>query len=302
MKKLTLLLSLFLGLNAISQQETILSQYTFDGIFLNPAYTGHNDYFSSTLIHRNQWTNFEGAPKTSLLGVYGPLKDNKMGVGLTMGHEVIGVTKKTDVHANYAYNLKLGSNSTLAFGIKGGISNFVSNDNSLVVWDDGDTEFMGGRTMLLPSFGFGTYFNTDKFFAGLSIPTLLAKSNDLNFGLDISKSSFLDRHYFLFTGYLFELNEDFKLKPSTLIKYVSHAPLQADINLQLSYKDMLWFGTSYRSGDALVTMIEFQTNLRFRVGYAYDITLSDIRRFSNGTHEIMLGYSFGDRSPGIRMF
>lgn len=270
-----------------------MSQYMFNGLFLNPAYAGSHQYFSSSLLHRTQWVSFPGAPKTSLVAIDGliPKKDN-MGVGLIVAHDRIGATEQTDVYANYAYQLRL-KKGKLAFGLKAGVSNYIFKSSGVTVWDANDEVFTGRRSAWLPKFGFGTYYFCDNWYAGISIPTLMAYDANHDFSFDVNKGSFLNRHYYVYGGYVFKLNEKFKLKPSTLVKYLPAAPVEADINLNLLYNDQFWIGASYRSMDAVVLMVEYQTNTRFRVGYAFDFTTSKIRNYSTGTHEIMIGYDFG---------
>ena len=197
--------------------------------------------------------------------------------------------------ANYAYQLKINETDKLAFGISGGISQFNADLTKLTVWDQ-DLIFQKDLTgRFIPRVGLGAYYFSKKFYAGLSVPTLLAYQNQdgYAFSVDLSKSSFLRRHYLLTGGYVFDLKHDFKLKPSVLLKYTENAPLQADFNLSVVFRDMLWLGSSFRTGDACVFLIEYQTNKRFRVGYAYDLSFSKIRNYSDGSHELMIGYDFG---------
>lgn len=292
-KSIIILFAVILNITANAQQEPMVSQYMFNGLFLNPAYAGSHQYFSSSLLHRTQWVSFPGAPKTSLVAVDGliPKKDN-IGVGLIVAHDRIGATEQTDVYANYAYQLRL-KKGKLAFGLKAGVSNYIFKSSGVTVWDANDEVFTGRRSAWLPKFGFGTYYFCDNWYAGISIPTLMAYDANHDFSFDVNKGSFLNRHYYLYGGYVFKLNEKFKLKPSTLVKYLPAAPVEADINLNLLYNDQFWIGASYRSMDAVVFMVEYQTNTRFRVGYAFDFTTSKIRNYSTGTHEIMIGYDFG---------
>lgn len=292
-KSIIILFVVILNITANAQQEAMVSQYMFNGLFLNPAYSGSHKYFTSSLLHRTQWVNFPGAPQTNLVAIDGliPKKDN-MGIGLIVAHDRIGATEQTDISANYAYQLRL-KKGKLAFGIKAGVTNYVFKSAGVTVWDQNDEMFTGRRSAWLPKFGFGAYYFAEKWYAGLSIPTLMAYDAHRDFSFDVNKGSFLNRHYYLYGGYVFKLNEKFKLKPSTLIKYLPAAPVEADINLNLLYNDQFWIGASYRSLDAVVFMVEYQTNTRFRVGYAYDLTTSKIRNYSTGTHEIMIGYDFG---------
>jgi type IX secretion system PorP/SprF family membrane protein len=293
MKKVILIFAVLISITAKAQQDPMISQYIFNGLFLNPAYSGSHEYYTSTLQHRQQWVNFSGAPKTVLLAVDGPLdtKSRNMGLGLIVAHDRIGATEQTDIYANYAYQLKL-KQGKLAFGLKAGVSNYVFKSSNVTVWDENDEMFSGRRTAWLPKFGFGAYYFYDNWYAGLSIPTLLAYDARRDFNFDVNKGSFLNRHYYGYGGYIFKLDEDFKLKPSALIKYLPAAPVEGDINLNLLYKDQFWFGVGYRTMDAVVFMVEYQTKSRIRVGYSFDLTTTRIRKYSYGSHEIMIGYDF----------
>lgn len=293
-KSIILIFVVLLNITAKAQQDPMISQYMFNGLFLNPAYAGSHKYVTSSLLHRTQWVNFPGAPKTSLLAIDGliPNKSENMGVGLIISHDRIGATEQTDIYANYAYQLKL-KKGKLAFGLKAGVSNYVFKSDNLTIWDANDDVFTGRRTAWLPKVGAGAYYFTDKWYAGISVPTLLAYDVNRNFSFDVNKGSFINRHYYAYGGYVFKLNEQFKLKPSTLIKYLPAAPVEVDLNLNLLYNDQFWIGASYRSMESVVFMVEYQTNSRFRVGYAFDYSITKIRKYSSGTHEIMIGYDFG---------
>ena len=293
-KSIILIFVVLLNITTKAQQDPMISQYMFNGLFLNPAYSGSHKYVTSSLLHRTQWVDFSGAPKTSWLAVDGLInsKSENMGLGLIVAHDRIGATEQTDIYANYAYQLKL-KKGKLAFGIKAGATNYVFKSDNVTVWDSNDQVFTGRRTAWLPKFGFGAYYFAEKWYAGLSIPTLIAYDANRNFNFDVNQGSFLNRHYYAYGGYVFKLIEQFKLKPSALIKYLPAAPIEADINLNLLFRDQFWIGASYRSQDAVVFMVEYQTNSRFRVGYAFDLTTTKIRNYSSGTHEIMIGYDFG---------
>lgn len=291
-KNILFIIALIAVIKVQAQQDAMLSQYMFNGMVLNPAYAGSHKYWGGSVVHRNQWTGFEGAPKTSVLALDGPLLHDKMGLGFILAHDKIGVTQQTDFYANYAYKLPL-HDGKLAFGLRAGVSHYTAKLSELVIWDNGDNNFMENRdSELLPKFGFGTYYYTDRWYAGLSIPTLIAYDPDNDFSFDLSRSSDLRRHYYLTAGYVYPINEAMQLKPSFLLKQVHGAPLQADINMAVLMYNALWLGASYRTGDAISAMLEYQVSQSFRIGYSYDYTTSVMNRYSGGTHEIRLGYDF----------
>ena len=295
MKKLLKLFAIcmFSAASVHAQQDPMVSQYMFNGLYLNPAYAGSHDYWSSTLTFRNHWVGLEGAPETAIAAVDGPISVKNMGLGLILLHDKIGVTRQNTAILNYAYQLKLNKNSKLAFGINAGFSQFNARLTDLTVWDQDQVFDSDITSKVIPRLGVGAYYFGKKHYVGISIPTLFAYQKDLNFNFDLSRASFLRRHYLLTAGYVFDVAKNLKLKPSVLFKYVENTPLEVDFNLSAVYQNKFWLGTSFRTYDAVAVILEYQTNSFFRVGYSYDITVSKLRKYSNGSHEIMIGIDFG---------
>lgn len=279
------------GLKA--QQDIMISQYMFNGLFLNPAYAGSHKYMGASLLHRRQWVNFPGAPVTSIFAIDGPLANRRMGWGVMVATEKIGPTTQTDLFGNYSYNIPLAKGK-LSFGLRAGGSLVTANLAQLKTVETGDEAFATNiRSKFLPKFGAGAYYYAKMFYVGISVPTLVAYDSKRDFSFDISKSSSVRNHTFLTAGYVFEINPLVKLKPSVLVKYQPAAPIQADLNLNVLLNDVLWIGGSFRTGESVVGLVEYQINSMFRVGYAFDYNLTQIRKFSAGSHEIMLGIDFG---------
>lgn len=285
---------LLVGASGFSQQDPMVSQYMFNGLFLNPAYAGTHDYFTSSHSYRKQWVGFDGSPQTIISAVDGPIKGKNMGVGAIFFNDQIGVSTQNSFLLNYSYQLKVSEKGKLSMGLSGGLSQFSARLSELTVWDGDDPVFSNDLTSrLIPRFGFGLYYFQDNFYAGFSIPTLLAYQQNRDFSFNVNNATFLHRHYLLTFGYIFEVTDEIKLKPSVLLKYLPHAPVQADVNLGVLFKDTFWIGTSFRTGDASVVLVEYQSNSYFRVGYAYDITFSALRHHSAGSHEVVVGIDFG---------
>lgn len=292
--KLTIAL-LFMTNMSFAQQDPMFTQYMFNGLYINPAYAGSHEYWSSTLTYRNQWASadFKGAPKTVLASVDGPIRGKNMGLGFNLLHDELGVTKMNVIQVNYAYQLKFKNRSKLAFGINAGVAQYNSSLQDVLIWDTQDQVYASNLNKYIPRIGFGTYYFSDKYYIGISIPTLLAYEDGNSFSLDVSQSSFLRRHYVLTGGVVLPVSENVKFKPSALVKYVANAPLEADINFSAIFKDAFWVGASYRTNDAVGLILQYQTNSYFRVGYSYDITVSGLRNYQKGSHEIMIGVDFG---------
>lgn len=285
----------FSSLVAFAQQEALTSRHVFTGTFMNPAACGSQPWFSASLLYRNQWTGFDHSPRTFLLQGEGSLAQQKMGVGLSLSKDKIGVTDETDIYGSYSYRIQTG-NARLAFGLRAGISHYRARLTTLTYWDNGDGVFAADiQNNYIPKFGFGIYYYSDRYFAGLALPTLLAYDHDYRFNIDLEKSSYLRRHYYLSAGYVFNLDaETWKLKPTVLARHLPGVPLQADLGLTASYKNLLSGGLAFRTGDAVIAMVEYRTNQGIRIGYSYDVTFSKLRYYSQGSHEIMISYIFGN--------
>lgn len=299
MKKVILIVMFFSGFSSLkAQQDILVSQYMFNHLLLNPAYAGTKDYMMATLLYRKQWSGWKGAPETQVATLHGPLGLTNFGWGAMISHDKIGVTDRTDAYLNAAYHLPVSSNMKLSVGLRAGGGYFSYKNSDLVYWDDNDPAFTGDKvSKFLPNVGAGAYLYAKKFYVGLSAPSIISYDPTTSLSINLVDSGKLVphqvRHYFATTGIALELNPDVVLRPSVLVKYVKNAPTEIDFNLNVLLGQLLWIGGSYRTGDAFVALIELQLGKQWRLGYSYDFTFSDVRDYSNGSHEIMIGYDFG---------
>lgn len=294
MKKSFLIITLLIGLRSLAQQEMMISQYMFNGLFLNPAYAGSHDYTEASALYRQQWATFKGAPVSQIASVDGRILSKNMGWGAILTNDRIGVTYKTDLYGNYAYHIKTSEKGKLSLGIRGGFSLYRALLSQLTVWDGNDQVFTNNiSTKFLPNAGTGIYYYMPKFYAGLSCPNMLsyAPGTSVNLAAAFNDQPNLIRHYYFNTGYVYEVSDNLHIKPSVLVKYVKNAPVEADLNLNVLINRAFWVGASYRSGDGIVGLLEYQHN-NWRLGYAYDFALTKMQKHSFGSHEIMFAYMF----------
>lgn len=296
MKKLLSVITLFiLGAADVSaQQDAMYSQYMFNMMGVNPAYAGSRGVLSAAAMYRRQWVGIDGAPETYTFSFDMATRDNKVGLGLQAFNDKIGIMQTTGVYGTYAYRIRFENEGSLAIGLQGGISNFRADLTKVDLIDEDDQAFSQNINVILPCFGAGIYYNSDRFYAGFSVPNLVKsylRKDAVYYRADVVAKKYM--HFFFIAGYVFDLNEDLKLKPSTLVKAVRGAPVQWDINANLWIRDVISVGASYRTGDAICGLAEVQINDQLRLGYAYDHTISKLVKFNQGTHEIMLRYEFG---------
>jgi len=319
---------LLFSLPGIAQQDPMLTQYMFNTLSYNPAYAGSRDGMSINILHRDQWLGFNdniGKPVTQIFTMHTPVRSDRVGFGLTVSRDVIGVTNQTGVQAQYAYRIPTGRGH-LALGLQGGISNWradFSTDNSgLTLQNPSDPAFVADnqnmRNLWLPNFGAGLYFSTESLYFGFSVPHIL--DNDLRReAIDPNSPNLFARqyrHYYAMGGVVMKLSEAVHFKPSFLIKNVGlftefreqandlsqgiAAPTEFDIDASLLFNETLWLGVSFRSafeGASDISSsdsIDFWASLQFgnglRIGAAYDFPLTEIRQVSSGSYEVMVGF------------
>ncbi|MCU0319092.1 MAG: type IX secretion system membrane protein PorP/SprF [Flavobacteriales bacterium] len=285
----------------MAQQEVMVSQYMFNGLFLNPAYAGSHPYASASLLHREQWTGMPGAPSTSMFAIDAPVWKDKVGAGLSVVHDRIGVTRETDIATHYSYSIRVSEGSRLAFGLRAGLSLYSAQLGDLVYWDENDPLYAAAiRNTPVGRFGTGLYWHSRTSYVGLSIPTLVALDDDVAEASRSTLDDYFTQHFYLHAGHVFEINEHFDVKPSVLVKYQQDAPPQVDLNCNVLFRDRIWLGAGYRTGDAVVAMLEYQLTSMVRAGYAYDMNTSALGPYNGGSHEVMIGFDLGKEPIRIR--
>lgn len=293
MKKLFVVISMISGLCATAQQDPMISQYVFSGHFLNPAYSGSHDYANLTVLGRKQWVGFEGAPLNSYLSFDMPIKEKNLGAGVLIGNDNIGVSSRTEVAGTVSYHLKVSEKAKLSVGLRAGVSYYRARLTDLVYWDQQDVVFQNNiNGKLLPNAGLGVYYYTKRFYAGVAVPNVINYKPETALSISMNDAPYLERHYYATTGIVIPAGDNLEIKPAILVKYAPRTPLQADFNLNFLFYRTIWVGASYRTGDGIQGLAEYQATDRLRIGYAYDFALTSMRNYNSGSHEIMIAWDF----------
>ena len=286
------ILAVLFPLQLLGQLFPLSDHYVYNALAINPAFAGCHDALSATISYRDQWVGFKDAPKSNMLSVHNPVYNDRIGLGLLIEKSSIGIYKETNFIGNYAYRMEL-RDGKLALGLGFGVTIFNIAWNELVATDADDVQLMNTPTSaFLPTFSLGTYYYTKKYFIGFSMPLFLSYEIDKGTGKYKIGNNFSGCNYFFTGGYEVGISPNVKLLPSLLIKYHPGNILQIDYNAQINLKDRLWMGIGYRNRDMLVGMLQFQLNYQLRMAYSYDYDLGSIGRYEDGSHEIILNYTF----------
>lgn len=283
-------LMLFMALSfedMFSQQIPNFSLYNMNHYLLNPAATGITDRLPVSVSYRKMWAGITNSPSVQYLSSNAKVAPD-MGVGARIFNFQAGPLRKTGLEGTYSYHISLGTGETkLSFGLSLLLYQFNLSKSSIRPEDLTDEVFMGDEQMFVPDAGIGTYLYGSNYYIGLSVPQLFQRNVD--FKDDVIYQQKQVRHYYLHGGYVFEAGPDFKVEPSALLKFVESGIFQADINALVTYKDMVNFGLSFRSQEAITFQLGYK-NPELFVGYAYDLIISGMRN-TWGSHEILFTYN-----------
>jgi type IX secretion system PorP/SprF family membrane protein len=283
---------ILIPLSLSGQLAPVTNQYVLNPLTINPAVAGNRGVLNIAAFYRKQWAGIQGAPETMTFAADAPVLDNKVGLGLTIISDKVGVTKETYFISNYSYNLTLGEGS-LAFGLGAGIITTNTAWSDLVVLDPGDELYLvDSRRFIVPSFSFGTYYSNHNYFLGFSIPKFIG----YKFNYDKNKYSLTvdpgQYNFLINTGYAFNISPTIDFIPSTLLSFTPGQKFLYDLNGHFNFNNRLWLGASYRSARSLGALIQIQVNNQFKLAYTYDYDTGKLGGYSNGSHEIMIRYEF----------
>ena len=307
MRKILIMLSVFILWVGVmnAQNNNSYTMFMWNKIQYNPAYAGSKERMVLDAHYRHQWHNLEGAPKTVTLNMHTPFFNDKCGAGISLMLDQIGLTQSLAVTVPYSYRVQLGGNNVLSFGLQARFENtrFKWNEATPIEEIDDLVNFSDDQNNNL-NFGGGIWYNTRTFYAGISMPQFLQNSEFTNSAKTLGAANPYRPIYFM-TGKAFQLSDNLVLKPAVLISYIPNAPLDFDLNANFLFMNKVWLGASYRWDDSVDFLAQYLINNQLSMGLAIDFTTSELRRYNDGSYEVMLEYLFnkkGEQLENLRFF
>ncbi|GGW45131.1 membrane protein [Arenibacter certesii] len=293
-----------MGSEVIAQQDAQYTQYMYNTVSVNPAYTGSRGHLSIAALHRSQWVGLDGAPTTQTLNIHSPIGYRGVGLGFSVVNDKIGPTSETYFDADFSYTVHTSREGRLSFGLKASahllnirfseLNQDYTNSNGPdpTLQHDIDNKFS-------PNIGAGVYYRTNKFYAGLSVPRFLETTH---FDGAVLSTAQERMNFYLITGYVFDMNAYVKFKPTLLTKMVMGAPLQVDVSANFMLNEKFILGAGYRWDAAVSAMAGFQVSSELLIGIAYDRETTELGQaiFNDGSFEIILRYDFISRINNLK--
>ena len=325
-KSMMLVMGICMSWNTYAQQNIQFTQYMFNSMSVNPAYTGYKEEWFGQLGLRSQWVNLEGAPQTGLLSIDGIVDpvNKRHGIGMQIIADKLGPQAATSAYANYAFRLRLNEEDTqrLSFGIGAGVTQYSLDGAMLDPIEGGDQVLPAGKiSNWVPDIRFGVYYYNPKWYAGVSVMDLLSgdQSNNI-FRWDNTTTDNIrrKRHLYFIGGALFNLSKGLDLRPSLLVKEDFKGPTSVDLNAMFIFGQRFWLGAGWRTGvsvfkreynrvsgnslngrNSFSAITQLYVTNTLRIGYSYDHVVSSLANVQNGSHEITLGVTFGKKAQRV---
>ena len=275
------------------QQMPHYTQYMFNDFVINPAIAGVHPYYQIRTNHRFQWVGLTDPPLTNSISFYGPHAKLDMGYGGYIYNDVTGPTSRTGFTGTYAYNIAITEDIRLSMGIYASMMQYRVDGTQLKPKDVSDPNLLNMvSTSYMPDAGLGAYLYAENFYVGLSLAQLL--NNQVKIFENKDGLNRLKTHINLTGGYRYDIDDDWALEPSLMLKGTAPKELSFDITARVEWKKMVWGAVSYRLQDAVSILIGYSHENTLIFGYSYDIGITTLRKYNTGTHEIMIGYRFND--------
>lgn len=277
----------FTGNFAYSQQESQYTQYMYNTIVFNSAYTGSRENPNFFLLYRKQWVGIDGAPETQNFSFHSPLRNRNMGLGLVMVNDRLGPSKDINVNANYSYSLFLNQDLKISLGLSIGFQSFDTD------WSRGnfnnqlDPVFQENISLFKPTLGFGSYLHNDDWYLGVSVANILRTQyfDDIQSSVATKKAQI-----YIIGGYVFYLSSDLKFKPATLTKIIVGSPVSIDLSANFLYKEQFIFGIAGSLDNSASLLTGYQITPNLMMGYSFDYNTNNLGNYNNGSHEFFIRY------------
>ncbi len=287
MKIRVLIIAALCSVSTFAQQEPQYTQFQYNIGVVNPAYMlNEPGLIKVGSLYRSQWVGLDGAPQTANVFANIPLNE-KIELGVNYVNDQIGdVVDQNYFNINAAYRINVGRTTNLSFGIKLGVDN-VSLDFSQQDLGQ-DLAFQNSQETTI-DIGVGAFLFDQNYYVGISSPNIIPNSLSTAFDTEVYKK---DPTFYLIGGYVYDLDDKIKIKPSAVAKWITGAPLTFDVSLNALYDSRFELGVSYRYQDAVAALAGFHITPDLKIGYSYDFNTSELQDFNNGSHEVVLLYTF----------
>jgi type IX secretion system PorP/SprF family membrane protein len=298
LKNIILLGLFYVSFHSMAQDPTF-TQFYSNPVYLNPALAGSSGCPRIALNYRNQWPQLTGNFITYAAAYDTYAKNLSGGVGIMAMHDQQGqgTIQTSMIAGTYSYYLKVNRKFRIMFGGQAAYFQKYLDWNKLTfgdmidprrgfIYQTGDVPRGNG------SHGFfdvsaGMVGFTKNFYFGVAAHHLNRPDESMILGdsrLPIRVTGHMGATIKL--GQRGRYSSNTTLMPNVIYQY-QNGFQQFNIGAYLKYESFT-IGAWYRNRDAFIVSLGITTE-KFRIGYSYDLTVSQLGGVSGGSHEISMG-------------
>jgi type IX secretion system PorP/SprF family membrane protein len=278
-----IILIIFSVTDLCAQQDPLSTQYLGNYFLINPAYAGMTKDLNFSAGYRTQWAGFNGSPVTFNATGHISLRENKVGIGFSAVQDKVGSDKTTEINAAYSYHISLKDGVEFSFGLQGGMINYHTDYSDLKI-NPSDPKF-NSISEFKPNFGAGILLRSESFLISVAVPHLLQRSQ----AVDSLTTGLYSQNLYVFGSYMLPLSYRVKLKPSILLRATKDAPASLDYCMAMKVDDSYTLGVFTRNFNTLGFQALLNIGDALRVGYVYEMPISNVTGLNYSSHEILVG-------------
>ncbi len=296
MKKFRLFLiaaiSLCFAQNTWAQQFPMTDHYLVNPYSLSPAAAGSHEKAAFFFNYRKDWLDFgKFSPETMRFNTHFHVGGNLF-LGAEAFMDKVDILERIKASISLTYRMEMADNQSLHFGIWGsGYQNTIQTGN--ITGDLNDPLFRNFSSLNGTDFngGFGLVYYNTTFEAGIGMPTLFRTKDAYS---KLSQGRFAFEQEFLFhAANRFSLGTDWVLKPMLVARRTSNTPTIVDVSVMLDYAEKFWLSALYRNSQVVAVGVGAELFNSMNFHYSYEVGIGGIHQYGGGSHEITLGFRFG---------
>lgn len=320
MGKFPAVIWLILLSNGVFAQDPQLSQFYSNPIYTNPAFAGSATNARFVISGRSQYIGLNKNYRTGIASFDMNMMELNGGIGLLAMTDVAGDGNLTATvaGATYAYHVAINRELSMRAGIQADFHQRSYDFNKFRFGDMIDdrygfikqtTEKVGREQISFLNFSTGLLFYTNIIYGGIAVHNITEPNQSFYSPTSSADEFKLPRRYTAHAGaniYLtHEREEKNRMMLSPSILYMQQRNYnQLNLGMYLKKQALttgLWFRQTTNNADAVIVLVGLKLP-KFRVGYSFDVTVSNSKSATYGSHEVSLSFEISRKRKEKRTF
>ena len=290
-RKHFLWLLLLLSQSLYAQDQTNFTQFYLNPYLLNPSFTGIDGRAGLIVTYRKQWATLKDGPEIANVTFHSPIS-KRVSLGISATNDKRGLLDNSGLLLSFGYNIPVGPQSSVRFGISGGISsNTVDLERLQNFNDPALASLLESNMSVLGNAGISFHLNT--FHAGVSLPVIFEPSYISKDAFTITEIRPFESLIFHFSNRFYFNNDKNIFEPYFIYRMATNLPPQYEVAGILHLNHVVWVGASLKQDYGISALGGIKLNNTLAIGASYGLKTTGENELNSPTYEITLGLLFG---------